>query len=675
MKRPYLLCAALVGGAILSSVQTAFGQDVWSYSVEKGAVYTQAGTTAPALISGSPYNFRAIVEGDIFESIIGVGLQRPGAAYVDLDMDESFSVLENKASFSSLAALNSHATAGAYTFVFETVNDDTTVAVMNLGSAALPTAIPQISNLAAAQQINAASDFNLTFNSFGTVDGTEHWEFQILEDGFEILSDMGTGGFVPIPGEALLSNSTYEARLRFVREGVRDSTSYPGAIGTIELYNETRFTIATGGGGGGNDTTAPALLLTSPASGDVNVGVQTPVFFIFNEPMAATHSIEWSANVNAANFNYTWVNNGEVLVATYLPGFPANSSIAWKLNPAAGAAANFRDAAGNALAVNQFQGSFSTGASNEPEPCEQGSDDGQGSGAIFKSLNFVQTGNAAPVPDTELAATFGAFFRAGTNQSITAASLASPTGTMNLHNLFGNFMTNGTFSTAAALETAFTSGNYTLTVTGTGGGSVTFPLGNPAQIPVPRIVNLGELSSMNLTQNFTLNFSAFTGASTTDGIFIEISGDEGQGEFRAPDPCVPRTLPNNATSIVIPANTFKSGQTYRGSISFSKGTFNNTAIPNTVVSAGASVRTSFEFTIGGTSTPQQPMWSSIVRNQDGTLTFTIHGETGLNVLIEGSDVSNGGWAQVSSAVLTTGSHQITIDPRLATAKFFRARVL
>lgn len=675
MKRPYLLCAALVGGAILSSVQPALGQDVWSYSVEKGAVYTQSSASAPVLISGNPYNFRAIVEGDIFESIVGVGFQRPGAAFVELEMDDTFSVLEDKAAFSSVTTLNSHAPAGTYTFVFDTVNDDTTVAGMNLASAALPSSVPQISNLAAAQQINAASDFNLTFNSFGTVDGTEHWELQILEDGFEILSDMGTGGSVTIPGEALFTNSTYEARLRFVREGARDTTSYPGAIGTIELYNETRFTVATGSGGSGNDSTAPALLFTSPANATANVDVQTPVTFLFSESMAATQSIEWSANVNPANFNYTWVNNGQVLVATYLPGFPADATITWKLNPAAGVAANFRDVAGNVLAVNQFQGSFTTSGNSEPDPCEQGPDDGQGAGSIFKSLNFVQTGNTAPVPETELAASFGAFFRAGTNQSITAVSVTGPAGTMNLQNLFGNYMTNATFSSAAALETAFPSGNYTLALTGTGGGSATMPVGDPSQLPVPRILNFTELSSMNVTQNFTLNFSAFTGATGLDGIYIEISGDEGQGEFRAPDICVPRLLPTTATSVVIPANTFKAGQTYRGSISFSRFSFNTNAIPNTGITSGGSARTSFEFTIGDTSTPRQPMWSSIVRNQDGTLTFTIQGDTGLNVLIEGSDVSNGGWGQVGSAVLTTGSHQITIDPRLATTKFFRARVL
>jgi hypothetical protein len=675
MKRPYLLCAALVGGAILSSVQSAFGQDVWSYSVEKGAVYSQAGVSAPALISGSPYNFRAIVEGDIFESIVGVGFQRPGAAFVDLDVDETFSVLEDKASFTTLAALNSHAPAGAYTFVFETVNDDTTVAAMNLGTAALPTAIPQISNLAAAQQINAASDFNLTFNSFGTVDGNEHWELQILEDGFEILSDMGTGGFSTIPGEALFANSTYEARLRFVREGVRDTTSYPGAIGMIELYNETRFTIATGTGGGGNDTTPPIVVFSSPANGTANVSVQTPVTFHFSESMAATQAIEWSANLNPANFNYTWVNNGQVLVATYLPGFPGNATITWKLNPTVGAAANFRDVAGNVLAVNQYQGSFTTGAAPEPEPCEQGPDDGQGAGSIFKSLNFVQTGNAAPVPDTELAASFGAFFHAGTNQTVSAVSVTGAAGTMNLQNLFGNYMTNRTFTSAAALETAFPSGNYTLTVAGSGGGSATMPVGNPSQMPVPRVVNLTELSSMNVTQNFTLNFSEFTGAAGLDGIYIEISGDEGQGEFRAPDPCVPRFLPNTATAVIIPANTFKTGQTYRGSISFSRFNFDTNSIPDTGVTSGATARTSFEFTIGGTSTPRQPMWSSIGRNQDGTLTFTIQGDTGLSILIEGSDVSTGGWGQVTSAVLTTGSHQLTIDPRLANSKFLRARVL
>ena len=59
----------------------------------------------------------------------------------------------------------------------------------------------------------------------------------------------------------------------------------------------------------------------------------------------------------------------------------------------------------------------------------------------------------------------------------------------------------------------------------------------------------------------------------------------------------------------------------------------------------------------------------------GSLTYTIQGDTGLTVSIEGSDSANTGWGEVASGILTAGSFQFTIDPKLAPKRFLRARVL
>ncbi|HEX7861256.1 MAG TPA: Ig-like domain-containing protein [Verrucomicrobiae bacterium] len=645
--------------------------DVERYVVQKGAVYEQTSAAAPTPAAGGPYVFRGVTEGDIF-AIIDATVRTPIGADLVLQLDDTGSFLQVEFPMPSLSALNTIAPNGTYTYLFDSV----TVAQMNLPNASFPTAIPQISNFAAAQTVNSEADFTLTFNNFGTADGTERWELQIAEgDGWVALQDAGFGGSVTLPEGSLVPGAIYSARLRFVKEVARDTTSYPGAIGAIELYNETQFTIKTNGeGGGGEDTTPPTLFITQPASGATDVELATFVSFIFSEPMAAAESIEWSSNIDPAKVMYTW-QQGMALVATYQGGWPGSSTITWKLNPSA-ANANFEDMAGNQLPINQFQGTFTTKAGGNPnDPCNGGGDDGRGGGTIFKSLNFVQVGNAAPVPDSEMEASFGAFYNAGTNQTVSSVSLTWPAGTTALGAFFGNWFTNATFDTASALEAAFPAGNYTMTVAGTGGGTATLAVGSTAQVPFPRVANLTALSTMNVSNAFTLEFAAFTGAGSTDGIFIQISGEEGQGEFTAPDPCVPRELPNTATSVVIPANTFKRGQTYQGSITFSKAGQNSSTIPNTTIVAGSSVRTAFEFTIAGGSTPRQPMWAGVVRNQDGTLTYTIQGDTGITVSIEGSDAADSGWAQLTTALLAAGSHQFTIDPRLAPKKFLRARVL
>lgn len=680
MKRSVVegLRTGLITGAFLLSVIGTKGADVWTYTAERGGFYTQTSATAPTPLGGAPYAFRAVVEGNVSDAIFDASVRTPLGGDIVLQLDENGTALQAEIPMPNLSALNTFAASGAYTFFFDTENDGVTVAQLTLDSTTFPVAVPTISNFAAAQQIKATNDFTLAFNTFGNQTGTERWELDILEDGWVILSDSGSGGSVTIPADALFANSTYDARLRFVREADRDTTSYPGAVGTIEVYNETRFSISTGAGGdgGGDDTTAPILLFVNPPSESSDVPVQSPVTFAFSESMAASQSIEWSANVNPANFNYSWLNNGQILIATYLPGFPANSTITWKLNPAAGNA-NFKDLAGNLLAVNQYQGTFTTagGGTGTNDPCNPSGDDGRGAGTIFKALNFVQTGNNTPVPDAEMAATFSAFYNAGTNQVVSAVSVTGPNGTENLLNLFGNFILSQEFSGSAALETAFPAGNYTTTVTGTGGGSATIAVGSTGQLPIPQISNLTALQTMIVSNDFTLNFAPFTGAGASDGIFIEISGDEGQGEFYAPDLCVPRDLPNTATSVVIPSNTFRAGQTYRGSISFSRAGQDSSSIPNTTIVAGVSARTSFEFTIGGGVTPNKPMWLDVVRNANGTLTYTVQGDTGITVRIEGSNSPLIGWTELSTAVLATGSHQLTIDPALAPMRFLRAVVL
>ena len=678
MKRTLVkvLRAGVIAGAVAGSIG-AYGADVDQFVAQKGSIYTQTDAGTPTPLSTTPYLFRAITEGDI-NSIIDVTVRTPIGADLVLQLDDAGSRLQVEVPMPSLATLNTIAPIGTYTFAFDTENDSVTAVQMTLDGTAFPTAVPTIANFAAAQTIDPDTDFNLAFNAFGNGSGTERWELEILEDGFAILTDAGMGSSVTIPQGALFSDSTYEVRLRFVREVDRDTTSYPGAIGAIELFNETRFTVSTGtGGGGGDDTTPPTLFFSNPPTGATDVIANTPITFVFSEPMAQTQSIEWSANLNTANFNYTWLEDGTVLIATYLGGLPANATITWKLNPTDGAATNFRDLAGNVLPVNQSQGSFSTaaGGGDPNDPCNPTGDDGRGGGSIFKALNYVQVGNTVPVLDPEMPATASAFVRAGTNQAISAVSLTTPVGTENLTSLFGNFFLSEEFTNAASLEAAFPAGNYTVTLTGTGGGSATIAVGSTAQIPIPQIGNLTALSTMNVSNDFTLNFSAFTGAGQSDGIFIEISGDEGQGEFMAPDPCVPRELPNTATSVVIPARTFKSGQAYRGSITFSRAGQDSSSIPNTTVVAGTSIRTTFEFTIGGVVTPRQPMWADVVRNANGTLTYTIQGDTGLTVSIEGSDSANTGWGEVASGILTAGSFQFTIDPKLAPKRFLRARVL
>jgi hypothetical protein len=179
---------------------------------------------------------------------------------------------------------------------------------------------------------------------------------------------------------------------------------------------------------------------------------------------------------------------------------------------------------------------------------------------------------------------------------------------------------------------------------------------------------------LNISNDLTLKFAAFTGAnSTRDGIFISISDDSGT-TFSAPDPCHNITLEVTATSIVIPAGTFKSGKSYDGSITFSQGlSFDTNSIVNTPGSASVAKTTLFGFTPGQVVVPP-PTWNKPTRNTDGTLSLVLTGQDGASVIIESSATLKNDWAPVSTNTFSNGQVTFTVPATAKPGKFYRARI-
>ncbi len=255
---------------------------------------------------------------------------------------------------------------------------------------------------------------------------------------------------------------------------------------------------------------------------------------------------------------------------------------------------------------------------------------------------------------------------------MTAVTITGPGGNIPLTNLFGSFIGAQQFATPDALDAAFPAGTYTVNATGAGNGTVN--IGSTADVPTPRFNNLTALASMNPEQAFTLTFAPFTGAGASDAISVRIHTGDGTNEFHAPDFCKNIELPNTATSVVIPANTFRVGQVLRGEITFSRMSFDTNSIPNTALSGGVSKTTDFDLGEGGQE-PNPPTWTTVTKNPDGTLTYTITGDIGLNLGIEASETLAGSWTQLTTALLTTGSFQFTVNPGTPKFRFYRARVL
>ena len=500
-------------------------------------------------------------------------------------------------------------------------------------------------------------------------------ELLILDGSTIVFQHSGSGSSATIPAGTLEADWEYEGKLRFVRQTATDENSYPGAVGSAGFFNETTFTVSTseGGPGGGDDETPPILFLTSPANGAGGVSTSATVSFTFTEPMDPDFiAIEWSGNVQANGFTYDWLPNGQTLVAAYAPGFPEDQQVTWKLNPSAEGANNFRDLAGNILPPGIFQGSFSTG---EVDPCLGGgetSDDG--AFTIGKTLSFVQTTDAAPVADPEILPAFSAFYRAEANITVNEVTLSLPAGeNVEVPSVLGMFfMLTEEFETAAALESGYPEGTYGFSAdTSAGTKTVNLTLGNTADVAVPRILNLIDLKTMDPASAFTLQFSPFPNPGENDSIFISISGDE--TNFFAPDLCNDRELPNTATSLVIPAGTFKAGGVYSGSIRFSRLTDMDSSLPNNFGSAAVAAETHFEFTLGGGPEPTAPTWSAPVLRPNGTVEFTVTGEAGRTFIIEAAS-ELGDWHPLSTQVSISGIITITLDAQDAERQFLRAQV-
>lgn len=127
---------------------------------------------------------------------------------------------------------------------------------------------------------------------------------------------------------------------------------------------------------------------------------------------------------------------------------------------------------------------------------------------------------------------------------------------------------------------------------------------------------------------------------------------ESTGVFQAPDPCVPRELPVSATSIVIPAHTLRSNQTYQAALTFGRvGYYSTNTVAEMAGQAWVTRRTDFTLRTGpGTvaGIPARFVGYRLLPNGNPELTFTgtpLHPYT----LQRATSLSARDWTRVGSA--------------------------
>ncbi len=455
------------------------------------------------------------------------------------------------------------------------------------------------------------------------------------------------------------------------------------AGGTPLATTSGSFTTGAGGGGGGDE---PALLFVSPAEGAMGVPLNANVVFVFDRPMRKITNpgpaIRW-IGVEAARFTYAWSGDGATLTCDYAGDFPALATIAWVLNPD-GAAVLFESADGVPLPGDTYSGGFMTTTGGGGGGCDpDGIPDAWGGYGISKLGNYVQTSAADPVPDSPDPFVFSAVVLspdAGPN--VTAASVTLPGGGQRMLEAIpfasGFMYADESPATAAALDTAYPAGTYTLRFNQTGQPerviAMNMPVGNP---PIPKIANYTEAQSINASQDFTLRWGAFTGATATDYLSLVIHDNMGHIFFMAPDACVPRPLPVTATSVVLPANTLQSGKTYEGELTFSRlFYFSTNAVANMSGSGSLTRTTRFTLSTGGGTPDAAARFTAfrLLPNSNPELTLT--GTAGRSYTIQrtGSLTAPRAWANAGTVTMNAAGTAVfeDVQPGKVLPLYYRA---
>lgn len=665
-------------------------QDVSTFSLGKGQLYTQTSEGNPVLKSVNPYVFEAAVTGND-SAVFDANIRTPSGANRILEYDFSGSGLEFAATFATQESLDQNYGPGAYLFTIETANEGTREGSLTLGTVAYP-APPHISNFPATQTLNPIQPFTLTWDPIPGATAQDMIRVRVIGSFGDVSFDSGA----PLQPGALngtatsvtvdpndFSDDIVTATVQFSKVLDRQTAVIPGATGLVVASATTELQLKISGSSGG-DVTPPFLLSSSPLNNALNVPVNSPVSFTFSEAMTPAQSILWSSNVASNQFQYAWSANGRTLTATYSENFPSNSVITWQLNPASQPL--FSDLAGNLLFPGIFSGQFTTSSSegtNKP-PCDPTSDDEGGGFSMSKVANYTQTSAAPPVLDTNTAAMFSTFVGSPTNNVVTQASLTLPSGALlPLTNFFGGsffLMDNTLFPTIEALETAYPPGNYSLTIGRQDGSSRSVALAFPANPfpPTPQILNYTQAQSVDPNSDFTLQWNPFTGAQGYDSIYLYIYDEESTSSdmvFQAPDPCVPRELPVTATSIIIPKGIFAPGRQYQGSLSFYRSlVFDTNSIPDMPGQVSSGKSTTFILrTTGGNPVPTGPRFEPVVR-QGQSLQFRLTGQPSVNYIIESTSELGQAWTPLLTTNSPTGLIEFTVPNELGTSRrFFRSR--
>ncbi|HAV61677.1 MAG TPA: hypothetical protein DCY13_04840 [Verrucomicrobiales bacterium] len=228
-----------------------------SIFVAKGLAYLQNSAASPVLKPDEKPGFVALVMSPDVNAVTSANLLRPGS--VTTPLQNVFGQFLHAEEFDTQLLLDQAYPPGSYTMNLNRQTPPNTSLPMTMPANSAYPPTPQIGNYAAAQTINPALAFTLTFGAFVGGTASDFISLEILDDqGREVLSapDLCIPLALPvnatsfqIPANTLQVGRIYSGRLTFTKSFYSSTTSPANFSSVGALTKATAFTLATTGGG------------------------------------------------------------------------------------------------------------------------------------------------------------------------------------------------------------------------------------------------------------------------------------------------------------------------------------------------------------------------------------------------------------------------------------------
>jgi hypothetical protein len=245
------------GGPTETNQEDCVGIDIGAgfYSFNKGVWYEQIGAAEPVVRSQFP-NFVSVQVGppDAGPVVTGASLTLPGGSRKVLTGFSS--LFSTSLTATDEAALDASFPSGNYTLRFGQLNQPERVVPMTLPP--IPSTVPRIANLAAAQSIDSAQNFTLSWNAFNAA-GSGNYIVVVLSDSNGETAFMAPNPCIPrplastatsvvIPADTLKPGVTYDGLIQFGKNFYSASNAIPNMFGDGRVMRSTYFKVQTKSG-------------------------------------------------------------------------------------------------------------------------------------------------------------------------------------------------------------------------------------------------------------------------------------------------------------------------------------------------------------------------------------------------------------------------------------------